>query len=51
MDLLLPFLTSDFLGKPAWVWLAFVGIVVALLVSALAGGLSVAVLLRVLARR
>ena len=31
MDLLLPFLTSDFMGKPAWVWLAFVGIVVALL--------------------
>ncbi|MEP7297803.1 MAG: TerC family protein [Burkholderiales bacterium] len=31
MDLLLTFLASDFLGKPAWVWLAFVGIVVALL--------------------
>jgi tellurite resistance protein TerC len=31
MDLLLPFLTSDFMGKPAWVWLAFVGVVVALL--------------------
>ena len=31
MDLLLPFLTSDFMGKPAWLWLAFVGIVVALL--------------------
>ena len=31
MDYLLPLLTSDFLGKPAWVWLTFVGIVVALL--------------------
>jgi tellurite resistance protein TerC len=31
MDFLLPFLTSDFMGKPAWVWLSFVGIVVALL--------------------
>ncbi|MEY2689317.1 MAG: hypothetical protein RL375_3516 [Pseudomonadota bacterium] len=31
MDVLLPFLTADFLGKPAWVWLTFVGIVVALL--------------------
>ena len=30
MDLLPPFLTSDFMGKPAWVWLAFVGIVIAL---------------------
>ena len=31
MDALIPFLATDFLGKPAWVWLAFVGIVVALL--------------------
>ena len=31
MDLLHPALTADFLGKPAWVWLTFVGIVVALL--------------------
>ncbi|MBS1179021.1 MAG: integral rane protein TerC, partial [Proteobacteria bacterium] len=31
MDCLLPFLTSDFMGKPAWIWLGFVGIVVALL--------------------
>lgn len=31
MDFLLPYLTSDFMGKPAWVWLTFVGIVVALL--------------------
>jgi len=31
VDLLLPLLATDFLGKPAWVWLAFVGIVVALL--------------------
>ncbi len=31
MDSLLPFLSADFLGKPAWVWLTFVGIVVALL--------------------
>jgi tellurite resistance protein TerC len=31
MDFLLPYLAADFMGKPAWVWLAFVGIVVALL--------------------
>jgi len=31
MDSLLPFFSADFLGKPAWVWLAFVGVVVALL--------------------
>jgi tellurite resistance protein TerC len=31
MDFLLPLLSSDFLGKPVWVWLAFVGVVVALL--------------------
>jgi tellurite resistance protein TerC len=31
MDFLLPFLTADFFGKPAWVWLTFVGIVIALL--------------------
>ena len=31
MELLLPFFTADFLGKPAWVWLGFVGIVFALL--------------------
>jgi tellurite resistance protein TerC len=31
MDLLLPFLTADFLGKPAWLWLSFMGIVAALL--------------------
>ena len=31
MDALIPFFATDFLGKPAWVWLAFVGIVVALL--------------------
>ena len=31
MDFLLPFLTADFMGKPAWVWLTFVGIVIALL--------------------
>ena len=31
MELLPPFLSADFMGKPAWVWLAFVGIVVALL--------------------
>jgi tellurite resistance protein TerC len=31
MDTLIPLLTADFLGKPAWVWLAFIGIVVALL--------------------
>jgi tellurite resistance protein TerC len=31
MDSLLPFLSADFLGKPVWVWLTFVGIVVALL--------------------
>jgi tellurite resistance protein TerC len=31
MDILTPFLVADFLGKPAWVWLTFVGVVVALL--------------------
>lgn len=31
MDTLIPFLLADFLGKPAWVWLVFIGIVVALL--------------------
>jgi tellurite resistance protein TerC len=31
MDSLLPFFTSDFMGKPAWIWLGFVGIVVALM--------------------
>ena len=31
MDLLNGALVADFLGKPAWVWLAFMGIVVALL--------------------
>lgn len=31
MDALLPLLQSDFMGKPAWLWLVFVGIVVALL--------------------
>ncbi|EJL77017.1 tellurite resistance protein TerC [Variovorax sp. YR750] len=31
MDALVPFLLTDFLGKPAWIWLAFIGIVVALL--------------------
>jgi len=31
MDFLLPFLTHDFLGKPAWIWLVFVTTVTALL--------------------
>ena len=31
MDILHPFLTADFMGTPAWIWLAFVGIVVGLL--------------------
>ena len=31
MEMIAPFLASDFMGKPAWVWLTFVGIVVALL--------------------
>jgi tellurite resistance protein TerC len=31
MDLLIGFFAADFMGKPAWVWLAFVAIVVALL--------------------
>ena len=31
MDTLLPFFMADFLGKPAWIWFAFIGIVVALL--------------------
>jgi tellurite resistance protein TerC len=32
MDTLLPFLTAQFLGQPAWAWLAFVALVAALLV-------------------
>ncbi len=32
MDFLLPFLTAEFLGKPAWLWVAFVAVVVTLLV-------------------
>jgi tellurite resistance protein TerC len=32
MDLLDPLLFGDFLGKPGWMWLAFIGIVVVLLV-------------------
>ena len=31
MDTLIPFFAADFLGTPAWVWLTFLGIVVALL--------------------
>ena len=31
MDLLLNFLQADFLGKAAWVWLTFLGVVVTLL--------------------
>ena len=31
MELLADVLTSDFLGKPAWLWLVFMGLVVALL--------------------
>jgi tellurite resistance protein TerC len=31
MDTLIHFLAADFLGRPAWVWLAFIGIVIALL--------------------
>ena len=31
MDFLIPFFAADFLGKPAWVWLTFISIVVALL--------------------
>jgi tellurite resistance protein TerC len=31
MDFLIPFFAADFLGKPAWVWLGFIGIVIALL--------------------
>ena len=31
MDAILPFLLADFLGKPTWIWLTFIGIVVALL--------------------
>ena len=27
MDALIPLFASDFLGKPAWVWLAFAGII------------------------
>jgi tellurite resistance protein TerC len=32
MDFMLEFLSSDFMGKEAWVWLLFVGIVIGLLV-------------------
>jgi tellurite resistance protein TerC len=32
MDLLQSFLTSDFLGKETWIWLAFLGAVIALLI-------------------
>ncbi|MCA3216986.1 MAG: TerC family protein [Burkholderiales bacterium] len=32
MDALLAFLTADFLGKATWLWLMFIGIVIALLV-------------------
>ena len=31
MDTLLQFLHADFLGKAAWIWLLFIGIVVTLL--------------------
>jgi tellurite resistance protein TerC len=31
METLSGFLVSDFLGQPAWLWLAFIGIVIALL--------------------
>ena len=31
MDTLVPFFTTDLLGKPAWIWLTFIGIVVSLL--------------------
>jgi tellurite resistance protein TerC len=31
MDILLSFLTADFIGKPAWLWFTFLGIVGALL--------------------
>lgn len=31
MDTFLPWLAADFMGKPAWIWLAFVGVVVTLL--------------------
>lgn len=31
MDTLLPYLNADWLGHPAWIWLAFMGIVVSLL--------------------
>src|SRR3712207_9142862 len=31
VDLLLSFLIADFLGKPAWLWFSFLGIVLALL--------------------
>jgi tellurite resistance protein TerC len=31
MDFLIPLVANDFLGKPVWIWLTFIGIVVALL--------------------
>jgi tellurite resistance protein TerC len=31
MDALLAVISANFLGKPAWIWLSFIGIVIALL--------------------
>ncbi len=31
MDILFIYLAADFLGKPVWIWLAFIGIAVSLL--------------------
>ena len=32
MDALLAFGAADFMGKPAWIWVVFIAIVIALLV-------------------
>ena len=32
MDILFEFFAADFVGKPAWLWLTFLGIVIGLLV-------------------
>ena len=38
MDTLLQFLLTDFLGKPAWMWFSFIGIVITLLALACCTG-------------
>ena len=33
MDMLFEFFAADFVGKPVWLWLTFIGIVIGLLAS------------------